>query len=122
MQSKQKKILVVDDEPDILEFLQELLKLEGYDVAITDKAEYVEKLHNGNLPDLILLDVLLSGKDGREIVKHLKSQEETRSIPMIMFSAHPSAEVTVLAAGADDFVAKPFEIAEILEKIAEHIK
>ncbi|HZR43995.1 MAG TPA: response regulator [Ktedonobacteraceae bacterium] len=122
MQSKQKKILVVDDEPDILEFLQELLKLEGYDVATTDKAEYVEKLHNDNLPDLILLDVLLSGKDGREIVKHLKSQEETRSIPMIMFSAHPSAEVTVLAAGADDFVAKPFEIAEILEKIAEHIK
>jgi DNA-binding response OmpR family regulator len=120
MQSKQKKILVVDDEPDILEFLQELLEQEGYTVAITDKAEYIEKLHDGGLPDLILIDVLLSGKDGREIVKDLKSQEEeTRDVPVIMFSAHPSAEETARAAGADDFVAKPFEMDEILAKIAK---
>ena len=67
MRSKQKKILVVDDEPDILEFLQELLEGEGYTVAITDKAEYVEKLHVDGLPDLILIDVLLSGEDGRRL-------------------------------------------------------
>ena len=121
MQSRQKKILVVDDEPDILEFLQELLKQEGYIVATTDKAEYIENLHNGGLPDLILIDVLLSGKDGRDIVKHLKSQEETSRIPVVMFSAHPSAEETARAAGADDFVAKPFEMDEILAKIAKHI-
>ena len=121
MQSKQKKILVVDDEPDILEFLQELLEQEGYAVAITDKAEYVEKLHDGGLPDLILIDVLLSGKDGREIVKHLKSQEETRHVAVIMFSAHPNAKETARAAGADDFVAKPFEMDDILAKIAIHL-
>lgn len=120
MQSKQKKILVVDDDPDILEFLQELLEEEGYIVATTDKTEYVEKLHDSGLPDLILIDVLLSGKDGREIVKRLKSQEETRHIPVMMFSAHPSAEATARAAGADDFVAKPFEMGEILAKIAKH--
>src|SRR5579859_6519220 len=114
MQNKQKKILVVDDEPDILEFLQELLEQEGYAVAVADKEEYLEKLHDGGLPDLILIDVLLSGKDGREIVKHLKSQQETRHIPVIMFSAHPSAEGTARAAGADDFVAKPFELDELL--------
>jgi len=118
--SKQKKILLVDDDPDILEFLQELLEMEGYAVSITGKAEYVEKLHAGGLPDLIILDVLLSGKDGREIVKRLKKQEETRHIPVIMFSAHPSAERTVRAAGADDFVAKPFEIDEILAKIGKY--
>ncbi len=121
MQGKQKKILLVDDEPDILEFLQELLEQEGYTVAITDKAEYVEKLQAGDLPDLILIDVLLSGKDGYEMVKHLKSQEETKHIPAIMFSAHPSAEETARAAGADDFVAKPFEMDEILAKIAKHV-
>jgi DNA-binding response OmpR family regulator len=121
MRSKQKKILVVDDEPDILEFLQELLEGEGYTVAITDKAEYVEKLRAGGLPDLILIDVLLSGKDGRKIVKHLKSQEATRHVPVIMFSAHPSAEETVMVAGADDFVAKPFELEEVLAKIAKHV-
>jgi DNA-binding response OmpR family regulator len=121
MQSKQKKILLVDDEPDIVEFLQELLEQEGYTVAITDKAEYVEKLHAGGLPDLILIDLLLSGKNGREIVKHLKSQKATRHIPVIMFSAHPSAEENARVAGADDFVAKPFEMDEILAKIAKHV-
>jgi len=73
------------------------------------------------LPDLILLDVLLSGKDGREIVKQLKSQEETKSIPIIMFSAHPSAEKTAREAGADDFVAKPFHIDFLLAVVAKYL-
>lgn len=119
MQSKQKKILVVDDEPDILEFLQIIFEEEGFIVVTTEKGEYLEKLNNGALPDLILLDMLLSGKDGREIVKSLKSREKTKHIPVIMFSAHPSAERTALAAGADDFVEKPFDIEVLLRKI-EH--
>jgi len=118
MQSKQKKILVVDDQPDIVEFMQDLLEQEGYIVATTDKVEYVKKLRDGGLPDLILMDVLLSGEDGREITKQLKSQEETRHIPIIMFSAHPSAQRTARKAGADDFIAKPFEIDELIARIA----
>ena len=121
MQSKQKKILVVDDEPDILAFLQALLEQEGYTVATTDKAEYVEKLQDGGLPELILIDIFLSGKDGQEIVKRLRSQKETRHIPVIMFSAHPNIEQTARAAGADDFVAKPFEMDEVLAKIAKYV-
>ena len=121
MQSGSKKILVVDDEPDILEFLQVILEEEGYAVITSDKGEFLEQLHNGELPDLILVDVLLSGKDGREIVKHLKSQEETKHIPVIMFSAHPSAEQTAREAGAEDFVAKPFEIDLLLAKIATYV-
>ena len=121
MQSKRKKILVVDDEPDILEFLQVILEEEGYFVLISQKAEYLEQLHNGGLPDLILLDVLLSGKDGREIVKYLKHQEETKHIPVIMFSAHPSAEQTALEAGAEDFIAKPFEIDDLLARVAQYL-
>ena len=117
MQSRQKKILVVDDEPDILEFLQIIFEDVGYLVVTTDKGDYLEKLNSGTLPDLVLLDMLLSGKDGREIVKHLKSQARTKHIPVIMFSAHPSAEKTALAAGADDFVEKPFDIEALLEKI-----
>lgn len=121
MQSKRKKLLVVDDEPDILEFLQVILEEEGYAVVTSDKGEYLEQLHNGGLPDLILLDVLLSGKDGREIVKHLKSQEETKHIPVIMFSAHPSAEETARQAGAEDFLAKPFDIDVLLTKITHNL-
>jgi len=121
MQSGSKKILVVDDEPDILEFLSVILEEEGYAVITSDKGEFLEQLHNGGLPDLILVDVLLSGKDGREIVKYLKRQEETKHIPVIMFSAHPSAEQTAREAGAEDFVAKPFEIDLLLTKIATYL-
>jgi DNA-binding response OmpR family regulator len=67
------------------------------------------------------VDVLLSGKDGREIVRYLKSQEETKHIPIIMFSAHPSSEETAREAGANDFLAKPFEIDELLAKVANYL-
>ena len=121
MQSTPKRLLVVDDEPDILEFLQVILEEEGYTVVTSVKGEYLEQLHNGGLPHLILVDVLLSGKDGREIVKYLKSQEETKHIPVIMFSAHPSAEETARQAGAEDFLAKPFDIDVLLAKIAKYL-
>ena len=121
MQQTRKKILVVDDERDILEFLQIILEEEGYEVTTTDKGEYLEKLRNGGLPDIILLDVLLSGKDGRDIVRFLKSQQETQHIPVIMLSAHPSAGETARKAGADDFVAKPFDIDDLLATIAKFV-
>src|SRR5947209_19716753 len=121
MQSKRKKILVVDDEPDILEVLNVILEEEGYLVLITDKGEHLEKLLNGGLPDLILLDMLLSGKDGREIVKQLKRQDETKHIPVIMFSAHPRAEQMAREAGADDFIDKPFDIDDLLSTVARNL-
>lgn len=122
MQSKKKKLLVVDDEEDILEFLKVILEDEGYIVVTTDKDDYLEKLQDEALPDLILLDLLLSGKDGRDIVKYLKMNERTKHIPVIMFSAHPSAHETTKQAGADDFVAKPFEIDLLLDKVAQYLQ
>jgi len=121
MQNTPKHILVVDDDPDILEFLQVILEDEGYTVVTSDKGEYLEQLHNGGLPDLILLDMLLSGKDGCEIVKYLKREPETTHIPVIMISAHPSAEKEARQAGADDFLAKPFNIEVLLAKITHHL-
>ena len=114
-----KKILVVDDDPDILDALQFMLEDAGYRVTTTEKGEYAENLHdtNGGLPDVILLDILLSGKDGRLICQKLKSQEETKHIPIIMMSAHNNARQSVATVGADDFIAKPFEAGELLEKI-----
>ncbi len=121
IQKESKHILVVDDEPDILIFLQVILEDEGYTVVTSDKGEYLEQLHTGGLPDLILLDMLLSGKDGRDIVKYLKREPETRHIPVIMISAHPSAEKEARQAGADDFLAKPFDIEKLLAKIAHFL-
>jgi DNA-binding response OmpR family regulator len=123
MKNHSKKILVVDDDPDILEAFQLTLEYAGYDVTTTEKGEYAENLRdtNGGLPDIIILDVLLSGKDGRIICQKLKSQVDTKHIPIIMISAHPSAKQSIKAVGADDFLAKPFEIDELLTKIAHYL-
>ena len=122
MEQQAKKILVVDDDPDILDALQFMLEDAGYEVKTTEKGEYAENLHdtNGGLPDVIILDVLLSGKDGRLICQKLKSQEETQRIPIIMISAHPNAKQSVSAVGADDFMAKPFDMDELLATIAKY--
>ena len=122
MEQQAKKILVVDDDPDILDALRFMLEDSGYEVKTTEKGEYAENLHdtNGGLPDVIILDVLLSGKDGRLICQKLKSQQETKHIPIIMISAHPNAKQSVTAVGADDFVAKPFDVDELVAKIAQY--
>jgi len=119
-----KRILVVDDDPDILDALQLTLEDAGYVVTTSEKGEYAENLldtTNGALPDLIILDVLLSGKDGRTICQKLKGQADTRHIPIIMVSAYPNAKQSVAKVGADDFLAKPFEIDALLETIAKYI-
>ena len=123
MNNRAKKILVVDDDPDILDALQITLEDAGYEVTTTEKGDYAENLRdtNGGLPDVIILDVLLSGKDGRIICQKLKSQEDTRHIPIIMISAHPGAKQSVKAVGADDFLAKPFEIDDLLAKVEQHL-
>src|SRR5437588_10273058 len=122
MEQQAKKILVVDDDPDILDALQFMLEDAGYEVKTTEKGEYAENLHNTNseLPDVIILDVLLSGKDGRLICQKLKSQEETKRIPIIMMSAHPDAKRSVTVVGADDFLAKPYDVDDLLAKIAKY--
>jgi len=118
-----KKILVVDDDVDILDALRFLLEDRGYEVKTTEKGEYAENLRdtNGGLPHLIILDVLLSGKDGRTICKKLKSKVETKHIPIIMISAHPGAEKSVKECGADAFVPKPFDIKYLMNKIETNL-
>lgn len=122
MKSNRGKILVVDDEPDILEFVQAMLEDAGYGVETTDTTEYLEKLPADNIPDLILLDMLLSGMDGREVVRLLKSQEYTKHIPIIVSSAHPIAEKEAEISGADDYLAKPFEMDELLAMVEKYIE
>jgi DNA-binding response OmpR family regulator len=113
-------ILVVDDDPAILDALRFLFEDEGYRVQTSEKGDYAESLRddNGGLPDLIVLDVLLSGKDGRTICRKLKSQDMTQHIPIVMISAYPDAEHSAKEVGADAFVAKPFSVDEVLAIVA----
>lgn len=111
------KILIVDDDADLLEVMFTLLRGSGYEVkGITEGEEASEAVASFD-PHLLILDVWLSGTDGRDICKKLKSEPETRNLPIIMFSAHPKALESVFDAGADDFIAKPFQIQDLLKKI-----
>jgi CheY-like chemotaxis protein len=117
---QQKKILIVDDEPDILEILQLILEEEGY---LTHTAANIPPL-DGLLrfqPDLILLDVLLSGSDGRAICRQLKSQSSTEHIPIVLMSAHGKAAAARAESGADDFLAKPFDLSVLLTTIHHYV-
>ena len=111
------KILVVDDDIDILSVMEILLTMKGFEVEVTAKGENTFPKIETFKPDIILLDVLISGQDGRTICRKLKSNNETRHIPVIMFSAHPGAAATIAEYGADDFIAKPFDVANLLQKV-----
>jgi DNA-binding response OmpR family regulator len=115
-----KKVVLVDDDPDILEAIQAMLEDEGYLVVTTDRGEEVEAISLSERPDLIVLDMLLSGKDGREIARQLKSQEGTRDIPILMLSAHPRAAKEAQTFEVNDFLAKPFEMDDLLAKVAQY--
>ena len=111
------KILVVDDDTDILSVMEILLSMKGFEVQVTSKGENTLPKTHSFKPDLILLDVLISGHDGRVICKQLKSDKETSHIPVIMFSAHPGAAASIAEYGANDFIAKPFDVNNLMKKV-----
>ena len=115
-----KHILVIDDDAAILDVVQEILTLAGYHVQTSLTGTCLHALESG-LPDLILLDILLQGEDGRELCQQLKGREQTRHIPVILFSANNTANNATGACGADDFLTKPFRRKELLNLVARWI-
>ena len=111
------RILVVDDDIDILSVMEILLTMKGFEVEVTARGENTFPKVESFMPDLIILDVLISGHDGRTICKQLKTTEATKNIPVIMFSAHPGAAATIADYGADDFISKPFDVNDLLKKV-----
>lgn len=117
MTEEKKRILVADDDPSILDVLQIMLaEVGGYHVETSTNGKSVLELED-NLPDLILLDLWMSGMDGREICEKLKSDEKTKNVPVIIFSANRDIQTIAKTAGADDYIAKPFQMNELLEKV-----
>ena len=116
------KILVVDDDQGILDGFEVMLESEGYAIETSPYGEKLQHLSKDNLPDLIILDVLLSGKDGRELCKELKRNKLTKNTPLIMISAHPNVKKSALAAGANEYLNKPFEMEALLKLVAKYVK
>ncbi len=111
------KILVVDDDQSILDSMEIALNLQGYEVETTIRGEETFARINSSRPDLILMDVYLSGMDGREICKQIKENADTKDIPVIIFSANRSMKEVFEESGANDFIGKPFNMDELYEKV-----
>ena len=111
------KILIVDDNADVLHVMQLLLGSRGFEVATTTKGEETYDFVNSFQPHLIFLDIHLSGMDGRNISRELKTADETKHIPVILFSANIIKGSTLQESLADEFIAKPFDIHELLLKV-----
>jgi DNA-binding response OmpR family regulator len=116
-----KKILVVDDDPPITKGIEMVLNDAGYTTKITLKGEETVGLVNSFKPDLILLDAMLTNMDGREIAKKLKSDKETKAIPIVLISAHQSMQEGISAYGIDTFIAKPFSSGHLLKIVSKYI-
>lgn len=116
-----KKIMIADDDPGIVDAVEIILDFEGYQVSSTVNGATVLDMKT-EFPDLLLLDIWMSGFDGRDICRKLKNDDTTKNIPIIMISASRDIEKSAYSAGADDFLAKPFEIDDLLGKIKKHLK
>lgn len=116
MERSKKKILVADDDLAILDVLKMFLEDVGYQVEVTGDGALLQAFQDGQA-DLLLLDVWMSGWNGRDICIYLKSRKTTKQLPIILFSANKGIETIARSAGADDFLAKPFELDELLDKL-----
>lgn len=117
------KILILDDNPDILTILSFILHEEGYAVETQADGSGVFTDIEQFQPDLLLIDVMLGNLDGRQICKQLKSNAATKALPVILISGTHDLTRSLNQPGApDDFIAKPFELDLVLQKIARQLQ
>ena len=117
----QKRILLVDDEEDILQLLSRRLQSWGYEVLTARKGEEALQRAAVEQPDLILLDIVMPGMNGREVCLGLKANPQTLRIPVIFLTAlgMPEQIEVGIHLGANDYIVKPFEASEMRERIQD---
>ena len=120
IKAMKKKILVTDDDEGVQEIFKLIFEKEGYEVEVLGEANKIFE-NEYNIPDLFLLDRQLSGCDGLNVCKFLKSQASTKNIPVIIVSASPDTSKLALQAGANDFIEKPFEKKSLLNIVSRWI-
>jgi len=119
-----KKILIVDDEVDLVETIRFLLEMEGYRVLVSGDGE--DALHQARKenPHLIILDIMLPKLDGYKVCRQLKSDERYKKIPILMLTARAQQKDRIVGteAGADEYITKPFDLAAFIEKIKTYLR
>lgn len=112
------RLLLIDDDPDLVMIIKTHLKKKGYNVEAFTKWDDANKVIRIFDPELILLDVFLEGQDGLQICNYLKASPFTRHIPILILSGYPRlAETAIFEFGADEFLSKPFEVRDLVSKI-----
>jgi CheY-like chemotaxis protein len=115
-----KRILVAEDDPGIGEMLSEMLSDAGYEVEVQVDGQAIQQMVSP-FPDLLLLDIRMSGTNGQTICQHLKSQEATHHLPIILLSAHKDTPRVAREARADDFLTKPFQMEDLLSLVTKYL-
>ena len=115
-------ILVVEDNALNLKLLHDLLEYSGYTILATSLGEAAIELARQHKPDLILLDIQLPDMSGMEVAQRLKADEQTRAIPIIAVTAFAMAgdQAKILASGCDFYIAKPFNVTELLQLVERY--
>lgn len=116
-----KTVWVLDDDDGILEATTIVLEEAGYSVLGFSSADELLDSLKKRKPDLLILDVLLSGDDGCDITQKLKNEKATREIPILLMSANNNIEKRCMESGASSFICKPFDIFELESAVKEHI-
>jgi two-component system KDP operon response regulator KdpE len=113
-QEKKRRILVVDDQPKVLRFIEIALRVRGFEVTSTTSGEEALELAKSSAPDIMLLDIIMPGLDGFEVLKNLRSFTQ---LPVVAFSATAENRDRALLLGANDFINKPFYPDELVVRI-----
>ena len=118
-----KKILVVDDEVDLVETVRFPLELEGFDVLVSYNGEDALNQARKEKPDLIILDLMLPKLDGYKVCRLLKFDERYKHIPILMLTAKTQEKDKTLGmeTGADEYITKPFEMDYLMEKVKAYL-
>ena len=113
------RVLLIEDEPNILEAISYILTKDGWTVHTHSNGETAMAKVMQGVPDLIILDVMLPGRSGYDILRDLRAQAETKDVPVMMLTARGQAKDREMAAslGATRFMTKPFSNAEVLESV-----
>lgn len=124
MTQRKPLILIIDDNQENLKVIGNMLKEHNYSIAVATGGEEAFELLWKNLPDLMLLDIMMPGMDGYEVCKKLKTEKRTKDIPVIFLSAKGETDDIVkgFEAGGVDYVSKPFNSRELLARIKTHIE
>ena len=112
-----KRILILDDNQDILEIVHETLAYEQFDVKSTGDGTHVMPLVEEFNPDLVILDYRVAGTNGGEICRQIKAHPQFGEIPVIIFSAYINHQADLFAYGCDAIINKPFDLTELVEKV-----